>query len=80
MLSSASPVKAISKDDFAKNVDASLPQGTTVDSFLVTEENINGDTATVKWTGTEKIPGQPDNPQSGTWTLNKENEEWKLRP
>jgi hypothetical protein len=80
MLSSSSPLKAVSRDDFIKNAQQSLPNGSRVDNFQVTEEDVNGDTATVKWTGTEKVPGQPDQTQNGTWTLNREDDQWKLKP
>jgi hypothetical protein len=80
MLASGSPLKKISRDRFISNADASSPQGSRVDSFTVTSQSVNGDTATVKWRGTRKAPGAPDDPQTGAWTLNREDGQWKLQP
>ena len=80
MLASNSPLKAVSRDEFVKNAQQTLPDGSKVDNFQVTGEDVNGDSATVKWTGTEKVPGQPDKTQSSTWTLSREDDQWKLKP
>ncbi len=80
MLASSSPLKKISRDQFVRNADASSPQGARVDGFTVTSESVNGNTATVKWRGTRKAPGAPDDPQTGTWTLTREDDQWKLQP
>lgn len=79
MLASNSPVRAIAREDFIKNAEASMPQGSVLENFQVTEEKIEGDTATVKWSALQKVPGQTDEPINSSWTMVKENEEWKIQ-
>ena len=54
--SSASPVREIKREDFISQMEASLPEGTTITEFSVTEEKIDGDKATVTWKAKVKMP------------------------
>ena len=80
MLASSSPLKKIPRNRFINNAEASTPKGAVVAGFTVTSESVNGGRATVRWKGTRKAPGTPDDPQNGSWTLNQEDGHWKLQP
>lgn len=56
------------------------PAGTEVVDLKVDNEAVDGDTATVTWSGTLKTPGVPDEPSSATINLVKEDGEWRVAP
>lgn len=69
-----------SRDDALKRMAASWPEGTEIVDFEITGEQIDGDQATVTWSGTIKTPGVPDEPGSASIALVKEDGEWRISP
>ncbi|MHB1381421.1 MAG: hypothetical protein ACYCXJ_04250, partial [Thermoleophilia bacterium] len=59
---------------------ASWPQGTEIVDLEITEESIDGDRATVTWTGVIKTPELPDESGGATIELVKEDGAWRIGP
>jgi hypothetical protein len=76
--SSASPVREIQKEDFIAQMEASLPEGTTITEFSVTEEKIDGDKATVNWKAKVKMPDAEEQILDDSFSAVKEDGTWKI--
>ncbi|MHB9054071.1 MAG: Rv0361 family membrane protein [Thermoleophilia bacterium] len=68
----------VSRDDFIKQMGASLPEGTTLSDINVTNEQIDGDKATVSWTATVKSTSAQDQPLTDSFAVVKEDDSWKV--
>jgi hypothetical protein len=66
------------REEAIAQMGAGWPAGTEITDLVIVEETIDGDTATVKWSGTIKTPELPDESSGATVTLVKEDGEWKL--
>jgi len=76
--SSASPVREIKREDFISQMEASLPEGTTITEFSVTEEKIDGDKATVAWKAKVNMPNVDEQPLDDSFSVVKEDGTWKI--
>jgi hypothetical protein len=77
--SSTSSVRAeVNRDDFVSQMGATFTESITVSDFTVTEEKIDGDTATVSWTAKIKMPDGQEQPLNDKFQLVKEDGTWKV--
>lgn len=76
--SSASPIREIKREDFISQMEASLPEGTTITEFAVTEEKIDGDKATVSWKAKVNIPNAEEQPLDDSFSAVREDGTWKI--
>jgi len=77
--SSSSPVRAqVSRDDFVTQMSASLPEGTTITDFSVTEEKIEDDKGTISWKATVRMPNADDQTLDDKFQMVKEDDNWKV--
>jgi hypothetical protein len=77
--SSNSPVHAqVSRDDFVTQMSASLPEGTTITDFSVTEEKIEDDKGTVSWKATVRMPNTDEQTLDDKFQMVKEDGNWKV--
>ncbi len=77
--SSSSPVRAqIDRDTFISKMQTSLPDGTTITEFNASNEQIDGDKATVSWSAKVKMPNVDEQPLDDKFTLVKEDDTWKI--
>lgn len=77
--SSNSPVHAqVSRDDFVTQMSASLPEGTTITDFSVTEEKIEDDKGTVSWKATVRMPNMDEQTLDDKFQMVKEDGNWKV--
>ncbi|MHB1325287.1 MAG: NTF2-like N-terminal transpeptidase domain-containing protein [Thermoleophilia bacterium] len=77
--SSNSPVRAqVSRDDFVTQMSASLPEGTAITDFSVTEENIEADKGTISWKATVRMPNADDQTLDDKFQMVKEEDNWKV--
>lgn len=76
--SSVSPVREIKREDFISQMEASLPDGTTITEFSVTEEKIDGDKATINWKAKVNIPNAEEQPLDDSFSAVKEDGTWKI--
>ncbi|MDO8736375.1 MAG: NTF2-like N-terminal transpeptidase domain-containing protein [Thermoleophilia bacterium] len=76
--SSASPVREIQREDFISQMEASLPDGTTISEFSVTEEKIDGDKATVAWKAKVKMPNEDEQDLDDSFSAVKEDDTWMI--
>jgi len=76
--SSASPVREIQREDFIAQMEASLPAGTTISEFSVTEEKIDGDKATVSWKAKVKLPDTEEQDLDDNFSVVREDGTWKI--
>ncbi|MEK6536321.1 MAG: DUF4878 domain-containing protein [Actinomycetota bacterium] len=77
--SSNSPVHAqVSRDDCVTQMSASLPEGTTITDFSVTEEKIEDDKGTVSWKATVRMPNVDGQTFNDKFQMVKEDGNWKV--
>lgn len=76
--SSVSPVREIAREDFIAQMESSLPEGTTITEFSVTEEKIDGDKATVNWQAKVNMPNEEEQPLDDSFSAVKEDGTWKI--
>jgi len=77
--SSASPVKhELNRDDFISQMQASFPEVATLGDFNVTDEQIDGDSATVSWTAKITLPDGQEQPLNDKFQMVKEDGTWKV--
>lgn len=79
MFASGSAMRtAASQEQFTTRMNLTTPPESTVAEFTVLEENIEGDTAQVKFSVTIRAPGKPDSTSEATARLVKEDGQWKI--
>jgi hypothetical protein len=71
-------LQAGTRDEAIAQMSSGWPQGTEVVDLEIVEETIDGDAATVKWSGTIKTPELPDEASSASVSLVREDGQWKL--
>ena len=77
---SSSQIRAnVSKEEFVSEMGASLPEGSSLSDIRITDEKIDGDTATVSWSATVKAPNVPDQQLNDSFQLTKEDGVWKVQ-
>lgn len=69
-----------SREEALERMSVSWPQGTEIVDLEITDELIDGDKATVTWTGVIKTPELPDETGGATIDLVKEDGSWHVGP
>ena len=77
-LSASSPIRQVKREDFIAQMSASLPEGTTITEFSITEEKTEGDKSTVSWKAKVNIPGHNDQTLDDKFDLVNEDGTWKV--
>lgn len=72
--------KGGSREEELERMSVSWPQGTEIVDLEITDELIDGDKATVTWTGVIKTPELPDETGGATIELVKEDGSWRVGP
>lgn len=76
--STTSPVREVKREDFIAQMEASLPAGTSITEFSVTEEKVEDSKATVTWSAKVNMPNVPEQPLDDSFSLVKEYGTWKV--
>lgn len=78
MSSTALQQQAGDREKAIAQMEAGWPPGTEITELEIIEEKVEGDSATVTWSGWIKTPELPDEPAEATVDLVKEDGEWRL--